>query len=411
MGPHEPYWRTNTSFSPPPARWDFQFQSEGLQYDSHDGIPLYGSSTSSNSKESRSWFRGSQLYNHPSASDGAGMFLSSSSDLSQGPQWTPPAIQEIRVDDFESAGRRGMALGPSSFRPTMEGTSENPDSGGSTSFRSDSSESEPKSRSSSHCTFSSRRSFMSKPIHPLSFPRQTPPGEVSDFTVAGLPEFDAATQRGDAQSWSSASSSIDFADVSETFESEICNRPCNLSDGVRCGLCERFLSQRSPWSSRRIVRSGDMPVTGVLSCCHVFHAECLEQTTPRARKNDPPCPLCLRSEEENCPERRSYSRSRTVLPRLRPSSEDGPSRPWGCVQVGDCVEGALHVPPRNSMLLLNRNRVKKNLSLKGNSGKEFPGKLRKSGSYSSQQLSVRSIDQGAVGSSKSKVTAGPSMKN
>ncbi|GMN41881.1 hypothetical protein TIFTF001_011100 [Ficus carica] len=407
MGPQEPYWRTNSSFSPPPSRWDFQFQNEGLQYGPHDGIQLYGSSTSSNSKESRSWVRGNQLYNHPYASDGAGILMSSSSDLSQGPQWTPPAIQEIRVDDFESARRRGIALGPPSFRPTMEGTSENPDSGGSTSFRSDSSESEPKSRSSSHRTFSSRRSFMSKPIHPLSFPRQTSPGEVSDFAVAGLPEYDVAAQR-DAHSWSSASSSLDFADVSEMFETEICTRSCNPSDGLRCGLCERFLSQRSPWSSRRIVRSGDMPVTGVLSCCHVFHAECLEQTTPKMRRNDPPCPLCARLEEENCPEQKSCSRPRNSFPKLKPFNEDGPSRPWGCVQVGDCVEGALQVPPRNTMLLLNRNRIKKNLSLKGNSSKEFPGKLKKSGSYSSQQFSMRAIDQGAVGCSKSKIIAGPS---
>lgn len=55
--------------------------------------------------------RGNQLYNHHySASDGAGMFLSSSSDLSQGPQWTPPAIQEISVEDFESATRRGKLI-------------------------------------------------------------------------------------------------------------------------------------------------------------------------------------------------------------------------------------------------------------------------------------------------------------
>lgn len=110
MGPQEPYWRTNSSFSPPPSRWDFQFQNEGLQYGPHDGIQLYGSSTSSNSKESRSWVRGNQLYNHPYASDGAGMLMSSSSDLSQGPQWTPPAIQEIRVDDVESAQRRGNPI-------------------------------------------------------------------------------------------------------------------------------------------------------------------------------------------------------------------------------------------------------------------------------------------------------------
>ncbi|KAK4598563.1 hypothetical protein RGQ29_015849 [Quercus rubra] len=410
MGPHEPYWRTNTSFSPPPSRWDFRFQSEGLPYNSHEGIQLYGSSTSSNSKESRGWVRGNYLYNHQySASDGGGLFLSSPSDLSQGPQWTPPAIQEINVDDYETATRRDPAIGRLSFRPTMEGTSEIPDSGGSTSSHSDSSESEPtfKSRLSSHRNFSSRRSFMSKPIHPLSFSTQTYTREAPDST-AGFSEFDTATPQRDAHRWSSASSSIDFADVSESLEPEIFSQPCNPSGGFRCGLCEKFLSQRSPWSSRRIVKSGDMPVAGVLSCRHVFHAECLEQTTPKTRKNDPPCPLCVRLGEDNSPERRGFSRLRSGFPRLKPFCEDGPSRPWDCVQVGDCVEGALHAPPRNTMFLLNRNRIKKNLTLKGNPSKEFPGKLRKSGSYSSQQLSGKSVDQGAVGCSRS--TPGPSMK-
>ncbi|GLU17064.1 hypothetical protein SLE2022_334610 [Rubroshorea leprosula] len=111
MAPHEPYWRTNTSFSPPPPRWDLRFQSEGLSYGSHDGIQLYGSSTSSNSKESGSWLRGNLLYNHQySASDGTGLFLSSPSELSHGPQWTPPAIQEISLDDYDTRTRRGSTL-------------------------------------------------------------------------------------------------------------------------------------------------------------------------------------------------------------------------------------------------------------------------------------------------------------
>ncbi|KAB1208105.1 hypothetical protein CJ030_MR7G013038 [Morella rubra] len=301
-------------------------------------------------------------------------------------------------------------MAPLAFRPNIEGTSENPDSGGSTSSHSDSSESEPtvKSRLSSHRNFSSHRSFMSKPIHPLSFASQTYTREAPDPTVAGFSEFETATPKRDAHQWSSASSSIDFADISESFEPEVFIRSCNSSDGFRCSLCEKFLSQRSPWSSRRIVKSGDMPVAGVLSCRHVFHAECLEQTTPKTRKNDPPCPLCVRLEEDSSLEQRGFSRLKSGFPRLRPFCEDGPSRPWGCVQVGDCVEGALHAPPRNTMFLLNRNRIKKNLSLKGNTGKEFPGKLRRNGFYSSQQFGGKSADQGAVGCSRT--TAGPSIK-
>lgn len=407
MGPHEPYWRTNTSFSPPPSRWDFQFQSEGLPYGSHDGFHFYGSSTSSNSKESKSWVRGNLLYNNQySASDSAGLFLSSSSDLSQGPQWTPPEIQEITIDDYETQTRRDSVSTQFSFTPAIEGTSANPYSRGSTSSRSDGSESEPRVKScmSSQHNFSSRLSFISKPIYPLSFPTQTSNREAIDSASTVLSEDDASTPQREAQRWSS----FDFADVSEPFESESFGHSYIPSDTFKCGLCERFLSQRSPWSSHRIVRSGDMPVVGVLSCCHVFHADCLEQTTPKTQKSDPACPICLRLQEENSPDQQVFSRLKNSFPRLiRQSCDDGQSRPWGCAQAGGCVEGASHVPPRNTMLLLNRNRVKKNLSLKGNSSKEFPGKLRKTGAYSLQLFGGKTVDP-VVGCSKT--IASPSMR-
>lgn len=381
MGPHEPYWRTNTSFSPPPPRWDFRFQSEGPSFGSQEGSQLYGSSTSSNSRESRSWLRGNYLPNHQhSASDGVAPYFSSPSDFSPAQQWTPPTIQEISVDDYGTSSRR--VIGPLSFSPAMEGISATHDSRGSTSSRSDSSDYEviPKSQSS-HRNFSSRRCFMSKPVHPLSFP--------SERDITGLSEFDDSSHQRERHRFSTASADIDFSDASEPIESDSLNRSFNPSDGFKCGLCERFLSQRSPWSSCRIVRSGDMPVAGVLSCRHVFHAECLDQTTPKMRKNDPPCPICAKSEEENSPDQRVFSKLRNGFPRLRPFREDGPSKPWACTQAGDCVEGALNAPSRNAMLLLNRNRIKKNLSLKS-IGKEFPGKLKKSGSYSSQ-LGIGSV--------------------
>lgn len=104
VSPHEPYWQTNTSFSPPPSRWDFHFQPE------HDGIQLCGSSTS-DSKGSKRWMRGNLVYNHQyQTSEGAGLLLSSSSDFSQGPQWTPPAIQEISADDYDPSTSRGKLI-------------------------------------------------------------------------------------------------------------------------------------------------------------------------------------------------------------------------------------------------------------------------------------------------------------
>lgn len=291
----------------------------------------------------------------------------------------------------------------------MQGTSVNPNGGGSASSLSESSESESttKSHLSSQRNFSNLRSFISKPIHPMSFNDLTTTRDAFDPAVTDFTEFDTSTPLRDGQCWSSASSSQEFADVTESFEFETLGRPHFHSDGIRCGLCERFLSHRSPWSSRRIVRSGDMPTIGILPCCHAFHAECLEQTTPKTRKSDPPCPVCAKL-EESAPDPRGHLRLRNSFPRHKSSRDDGPSRPWGCVQVGDCVEGALHAPPRNAMFLLNRNRIKKSLSLKSNSSKEFPGKVRKSGTYSSQLFSGRSADGEAVGCSKA--GAGPSVR-
>ncbi|XP_027163726.1 uncharacterized protein LOC113763926 [Coffea eugenioides] len=336
------------------------------------------------------------------ANDGGGPYYSSPSDISPVRQWTPPTIQEISVDDYNTSRRVSRPL---SFSPAMEGTSAARDSGGSTSSRSDSSDYESVAKTHhSHRNFSSRRCFMSKPVHPLTLPSDTPRREATDSNAAGYLEFDAVTPRREKHRLSSASGSVDLTDVSEPFEADFSSRYCNPSDSFKCGLCERLLSQRSPWSSRRIVRSGDMPVAGVLSCCHVFHAECLEQTTPKANKNDPPCPICAKVEEENSPDQRVFSK---FFPRLRPFCEDGPSRPWGCAQAGDCVEGALHAPSRSTMLSLTRSRIKKNLSLKGNVGRDFPGKARKSGSFASQ-LFVGSVDHGVACSSET--VSGTSVK-
>ncbi|KAG0497022.1 hypothetical protein HPP92_001713 [Vanilla planifolia] len=69
--------------------------------------------------------------------------------------------------------------------------------------------------------------------------------------------------------------------------------PNSSTNNKKCGLCCRLLSQKSPWSSQRIVRSSDLPVTGILPCGHIFHADCLEETTPKSQVQEPPCPLCL----------------------------------------------------------------------------------------------------------------------
>jgi hypothetical protein len=123
-----------------------------------------------------------------------------------------------------------------------------------------------------------------------------------------------------------------------------------------------------------------MPVTGVLSCQHVFHVECLDQSTPKIQRNDPLCPICTKQEGE-------HFKSNNIVPRLKPLYEDGPSsRPWGCAQAGDCVESAVNVPPKNTMMMINRNRIRKSLSLRGNSSKDFSRKMKRSNSVAMENL-------------------------
>ncbi|KAL5722868.1 hypothetical protein ACHQM5_006332 [Ranunculus cassubicifolius] len=350
MGPHEPYWRTNTSFSPPLSRrWERRFQNDGLPYGPQGGLQIYESSPSS--KDSDTSARDDHLPNHI-VSDGPGSYFSSPVDSFQTQQWTPSPMKDVTIDNYVSGTSKGPVSGPLLRTPSMEGTSVNPYNTGSISSRSDGSDYETVVKSSTR-NFSNRYSFKSKPIHPISSLNHTP-------------EAGSSTPRRETFRWSSGSS-MDFTDVSEQLDSDSVS-PYTRSDGLKCGLCDRFLSQRSPWSSRRIVRSGDMPVTGILSCRHVFHADCLDQTTPKIQKHDPPCPVCARL--DNVSEQPTPSSSRLKI------------GAWSCGQVADCVDGALHASPRNSMMLLNRNRLKKHLSFKGNSGKlkknegfEFSSKL------------------------------------
>lgn len=41
-----------------------------------------------------------------------------------------------------------------------------------------------------------------------------------------------------------------------------------------------------------------LPVVAVLTCGHVYHAECLENMTPEVNKYDPACPVCTFGEKK-----------------------------------------------------------------------------------------------------------------
>ncbi|XVE67009.1 hypothetical protein DITRI_Ditri08aG0125800 [Diplodiscus trichospermus] len=69
-------------------------------------------------------------------------------------------------------------------------------------------------------------------------------------------------------------------------------------DLQKCGVCSKLLSEKSLWSSQKIISSNELSVVAVLTCGHVYHAECLENMTPEIDKYDPACPICTLGEKK-----------------------------------------------------------------------------------------------------------------
>ncbi|XP_010526606.1 PREDICTED: uncharacterized protein LOC104804124 isoform X2 [Tarenaya hassleriana] len=74
------------------------------------------------------------------------------------------------------------------------------------------------------------------------------------------------------------------------------NRTSN--DQQTCGACSRPLTEKSLWSSQKIITTSELSVVAVLACGHAYHAECLEHMTPEIDKFDPPCPICTLGEKK-----------------------------------------------------------------------------------------------------------------
>ncbi|XP_077230803.1 uncharacterized protein LOC143863906 [Tasmannia lanceolata] len=443
MDPTEPHWRTNSSFSPPPSRrWDCRYQSDGLSRGSH-GAPLFGSSLSSNSKGSRSRVSSEQYPNHQhTVSDGVLSYFGSPSDNFQDPHWTPP-VQNFNFTEFATPVGGSRPDTPL-FAQSTEVTSNNFESPSplSESALWESSSKQPVSLPQRN--FSGRRSFMSKPVYPLVF--QNP---VSDSEVFGLSdtasdsrltpcenrtspvwansstsnlelkfhktltEFEKmeaspdprASSRREGFRWSNASSydmglDRESIDMSENIDLENF-RPFDQ----KCGLCGRLLCQKSPWSSYRIVRSSDMPIAGILPCSHVFHADCLEQTTPKTQIHDPPCPTCLKTASWTDSSSSISEPLELALRSVRRNqgvsiAVDGVGTSSN--QSSDQIEGVLSrnrslpVPRRGGYSLL-KNHFKKHFSFKGKAGKDLLGAKMFCRSGSSSELPV---NQNAVGCSR-----------
>ncbi|PKA56712.1 hypothetical protein AXF42_Ash012842 [Apostasia shenzhenica] len=66
---------------------------------------------------------------------------------------------------------------------------------------------------------------------------------------------------------------------------------CPSPDLHSCGICSKLLNEKSSRSSFATLPN-EISVVAVLVCGHVYHAECLESSTPETKKYDPPCPVC-----------------------------------------------------------------------------------------------------------------------
>ncbi|KAM3758536.1 hypothetical protein ACB098_01G052100 [Castanea mollissima] len=66
-----------------------------------------------------------------------------------------------------------------------------------------------------------------------------------------------------------------------------------------CGACSKLLTERSSWSSHKLIITNDIPVASVLVCGHTYHSECLDtMIAEEADQYDPPCPICTIGEKE-----------------------------------------------------------------------------------------------------------------
>ncbi|KAJ4831272.1 hypothetical protein Tsubulata_007419 [Turnera subulata] len=424
-GHGEPQWRTNSSFSPPPLRtWDCRLHSDGLR---HGAPGVHGSSRSSNSRGSRSRL-GSECFpnHHHSVSDGVLSYSDSPRDTMQEPRWTSP-LQKLNIGEHDASPVEGTlteifqnSKPVHLWRYNFKANAESP------GFDSPSSLSESSHwESTSRRPFSTRRSHMSKAVYPLMF--RNPVSECENFgetdtssigrltpgedqaspfhcsnnnnssiehkfhrSLAELRKLEMSpdpntSSRIDGFRWSSASSydlGLDGErfDIAEHTDVESLRSPADPVAEQKCGVCGKHLWQKSPWSSHRIMRGSDMPTAGVLPCSHVFHAECLEQMTPKTQIHDPPCPLCLKTIEaiEEAPSvseplqmvLRSVRRSREVV--ISEAQET-----HGTGGVSDHQKNRLRgnwlgvVPLQDNNGSSIRNRLKRHFTFKGKVGKDI----------------------------------------
>uniref|UniRef100_A0A2P2LCM7 RING-type domain-containing protein n=1 Tax=Rhizophora mucronata TaxID=61149 RepID=A0A2P2LCM7_RHIMU len=103
-----------------------------------------------------------------------------------------------------------------------------------------------------------------------------------------------ATSHGER--WSFDNDSMGYNHEKSRSSSRTSDAPC--IDLQTCGVCSRLLTEKSLWSTQKLIATNELSVVAVLTCGHVFHAECLETMTPEMDKYDPACPVCTLGEKQ-----------------------------------------------------------------------------------------------------------------
>jgi len=119
-------------------------------------------------------------------------------------------------------------------------------------------------------------------------------GSSDGWSMRTFSELVASSQRG-RWSFDSEHFGAGFGKISGCSSRFSCSPSL---DPQACGACSKFLTEKSVWSSQRIAGTHEFPVVAMLVCGHVYHAECLEATTPEVDKYDPACPICEGGEKQ-----------------------------------------------------------------------------------------------------------------
>ncbi|GAB4853870.1 hypothetical protein Ancab_018079 [Ancistrocladus abbreviatus] len=120
-------------------------------------------------------------------------------------------------------------------------------------------------------------------------------GRSSDgWSLLAFSELLSASHR---ERWSFGSESCSLTRDKVARSCDNNNRSLSI-DLQTCGVCSKFLTEKSAWSNQKIVAGNELSVVAILTCGHVYHAECLENITPEINKYDPACPVCAFGEKQ-----------------------------------------------------------------------------------------------------------------